>query len=168
VAARRHPSRPRRAPRRDVGRHPGARRRSVADREKAWYQLLFQFEGTAEELLRRDDWALFREWLRDDGDTDRYVEDLARPGALTAGLNWYRANLHPARELEARPPIPPVAAPTLGLWSSGDNYLNEAPMARSAEYVTGPWRYERIEGASHWVQLDATERVNALLVEFLA
>jgi hypothetical protein len=93
VAARRHPSRPRRAPRRDVGRHPGARRRSVADREKAWYQLLFQFEGTAEELLRRDDWALFREWLRDDGDTDRYVEDLARPGALTAGLNWYRANL---------------------------------------------------------------------------
>jgi len=33
--------------------------------------------------------------------------------------------------------------------------------------VTGGWRYERIEGASHWMQLDATEQVNALLLDFL-
>jgi pimeloyl-ACP methyl ester carboxylesterase len=147
--------------------HPATARRTFADREKAWYMLLFQFEGVAEELLSRDDWAFFRAWLREDGDVERYVADLSRPGALTAGLNWYRANLHPARELEPRPPIPPVAAPALGLWSSGDNYLNEAPMLRSAEQVTGPWRYERVEDASHWMQLDQPERVNALLVDFL-
>jgi pimeloyl-ACP methyl ester carboxylesterase len=41
-------------------------------------------------------------------------------------------------------------------------------MLHSAEHVTGPWRYERIEGASHWLQLDARERVNRLLLEFLA
>ena len=29
-----------------------------------------------------------------------------------------------------------------------------------------PWRYERIEGASHWLQLDEPERVNALLLDF--
>jgi pimeloyl-ACP methyl ester carboxylesterase len=81
-----HPDRVERLVAMSVG-HPGARQRSVADREKAWYQLLFQFEGVAEELLRRDDWALLREWLRDAPDADRYVEDLARPGALTAGLN---------------------------------------------------------------------------------
>jgi pimeloyl-ACP methyl ester carboxylesterase len=40
-------------------------------------------------------------------------------------------------------------------------------MLRSAEHVTGPWRYERIEGASHWMQLDAPERVTELLLEFL-
>jgi pimeloyl-ACP methyl ester carboxylesterase len=40
-------------------------------------------------------------------------------------------------------------------------------MTGSGEHVTGPWRYERIDGASHWMQLDATERVNELLVEFL-
>jgi pimeloyl-ACP methyl ester carboxylesterase len=161
-----HPGRVERLVALSVG-HPAANRRSIADREKAWYMLLFQFEGIAEELLSRDDWALFREWLRGDGDVERYVADLGRPGALTAGLNWYRANLHPARELEARPPIPPVAAPTLGVWSTGDNYLREEPMLRSAEHVTGPWRYERIEGAGHWMQLDATERLNALLVDFL-
>lgn len=63
--------------------------------------------------------------------------------------------------------LPPVAAPTLGLWSSGDRYLTEDPMVRSADYVTGPWRYARIEGASHWMQLDAPQRVNDLLLEFL-
>jgi pimeloyl-ACP methyl ester carboxylesterase len=148
--------------------HPNAlRRRSIEQQEKSWYMLLFQFAGVAEELLMRDDWKLLREWLRNDGDIDRYVADLSRPGALTAALNWYRANAHPRLALERRPPVPAVAAPTLGLWSTGDNYLVEERMLRSAEHVTGPWRYERIDGANHWMQLDAAERINELLVEFL-
>ena len=162
-----HPDRVERLVAMSVG-HPAAQRRAIEDREKAWYTLLFQFEGVAEELLSRDDWKLFREWLRDDGDVERYVADLSRPGALTAGLSWYRANLHPKRQLEPRPALPPVQAPTLGMWSTGDHYLNEAPMLHSAAHVTGPWRYERIDGASHWLQLDARERVNRLLLEFLA
>lgn len=40
-------------------------------------------------------------------------------------------------------------------------------MVRSGEHVTGRWRYERIEGASHWLQLDAPDRVNRLLLEHL-
>jgi len=166
VLAALHPDRVERLVAMSVG-HPGAQRRTIEAREKAWYTLLFQFEGVAEELLSRDDWALLREWLRGEGDVERYVADLSRPGALTAGLSWYRANLHPARQLEPPRAVPPVAAPTLGLWSSGDHYLTEGQMTGSAAHVTGPWRYERIEGASHWMQLDATERVNALLVEFL-
>jgi pimeloyl-ACP methyl ester carboxylesterase len=161
-----HPDRVERLVAMSVG-HPAAQKRTIADREKAWYQLLFQFEGVAEELVQRDDWKLFREWLRGDGDLDRYIGDLSRPGALTAGLSWYRANLHPARQLEPRPQLPPVRAPTLGIWSSGDNYLNEQPMLDSADRVDATFRYERVEGASHWMQLDATDRVNALLLEFL-
>ena len=147
--------------------HPATRaRRTIEQREKAWYQLLFQFTGTAEQLLARDDHKLMRELLRDAADIERYLVDLARPGALTAGLNWYRANLSPHRELEARPPLP-IAAAALGLWSSGDHYLTEDGMTRSAEFVDGPWRYERIDDASHWMQLDAPERINELLLEFL-
>jgi pimeloyl-ACP methyl ester carboxylesterase len=148
--------------------HPNTLRdRSIEQREKAWYQLLFQFTGVAEELLMRDDWKLFRDFSRGDGDQERYIADLSRPGALTAGLNWYRANAPPQRELEPRQPLPAVAAPTLGLWSSGDNYLTEDPMLGSVEHVSGPWRYERIENASHWLQLDAPERINDLLLDFL-
>jgi hypothetical protein len=33
--------------------------------------------------------------------------------------------------------------------------------------VTGPWRYERVEDAGHWLQLDAPDKVNDLLLDFL-
>jgi pimeloyl-ACP methyl ester carboxylesterase len=56
----------------------------------------------------------------------------------------------------------------LGIWSTRDHYLREEPMLRSGEHVTGPWRYERVEDASHWMQLDRPERVNELLTGFLA
>ncbi|HET6945010.1 MAG TPA: alpha/beta hydrolase [Gaiellaceae bacterium] len=148
--------------------HPNAGRRpSVAQREKSWYMLLFQFEGTAEVLLAQNDWKLAREWLRGNGDVDRYLVDLARPGALTAALNWYRANVSPEREVGAPRAFPEVRAQTLGLWSSGDDYLLEEQMVGSAEHVTGGWSYARVDGASHWLQLDAPERVNELLAAFL-
>jgi pimeloyl-ACP methyl ester carboxylesterase len=149
--------------------HPMAYRRlTIEQREKQWYTLLFQFEGVAEQLLTRDDWALLREWTAGAGDRQNWLADLSRPGALTAGLNWYRANMHPARQLREGPQVPPVAAPTLGLWSDGDRYLTEDGMQRSAEFVTGPWRYERVSGASHWLQLDQPELVNRLLLQHLA
>ena len=78
-------------------------------REMSWYMLLFLFEGVAEEALRRDDWALLRAWMRDPVDIERYVSDLSRPGALTAALNYYRANL--ARRGIRRPGRPAAAAP---------------------------------------------------------
>jgi pimeloyl-ACP methyl ester carboxylesterase len=147
--------------------HPAAHASpTIEQRELSWYMLLFQFAGIAEELLQRDDWRLMREWLHGCGDADRYLADLARPGALTAGLNWYRANARPSRELKPRP-VPLVAAPTLSMWGSRDAYITETPMLRSDEFVTGPWRYERFEGASHWLQLDEPDRVNELLLEHL-
>jgi pimeloyl-ACP methyl ester carboxylesterase len=148
--------------------HPETRRPvTIEQRQKSWYMLLFQFSGVAEELLMRNDWQLFHEWLRDDGDVEQYISDLSRPGALTAGLSWYRANVGPHRELGESPRVPNIAAPTMGIWSTGDNYLIEGPVERSAEYVDGPWRYERVEDASHWMQLDQPERVSELLIDFL-
>jgi pimeloyl-ACP methyl ester carboxylesterase len=140
---------------------------TIRQREMAWYQLFFQFEGVAEAWMQLDDWALLREFLRGDGDVDRYIEDLSRPGALTASLNWYRANLSPRPPGPGRP-MPPVKAPTLAVWSTNDHYLDGDRMEASAAFVEGPWRYERIDGASHWIPLDAPDRLNELLLEWLA
>lgn len=145
--------------------HPAVPR-GLDQLEKAWYQLFFMFQEVAEAWLRHDDWDLFRKLMRGNGDMDRYLTDLARPGALRASLNWYRANLAP------RPPgrpreYPPVTAPTLAIWSSGDHYLVEDRVIESERHVAGPWRYVRLEGVSHWIPLDAPERLNGLLIDWL-
>jgi pimeloyl-ACP methyl ester carboxylesterase len=139
----------------------------IEQREKSWYMLLYQFEGIAEELLQRNDWALFREWTRNQGDTDHYVRQLSRAGALTSALSWYRANVHPAGQLLDPPPLPAVKAPTMGIWSDGDAYLIEEGMTRSRSMVEGTFRYERLNGVGHWVPVDAAEKLNALLLSFL-
>lgn len=94
--------------------------------------------------------------------------DPSRPGALTAGLNWYRANATPEEELEPTRAFPAVNVLAMGIWSSGDEYLTEEGLIGSGDHVTGPWRYERIERTGHWLQLDAPDGVNKLLLDFLA
>ena len=95
------------------------------------------------------------------------VADLEANGSLIPGLNWYRANVAP--EILGGPPVqlPPVQAPTMGIWSTGDVALTEVQMTDSAKNVAGPWRYERLDGPGHWLQLDAPDQVNALLLDFL-
>jgi pimeloyl-ACP methyl ester carboxylesterase len=140
--------------------------RTIREREMAWYQLFFQFEEIAEATLEYDDWAALRELAPGYADIDRAIANLSRPGALTASLKWYRANLAP--RMPGPPPrYPPVTAPTLGIWSDGDRYLDGARMRASGELVAGPWRYAEISGASHWIPLDAADELNTLLTDWL-
>jgi pimeloyl-ACP methyl ester carboxylesterase len=140
---------------------------TMRQREMAWYLLFFQFAGVAEETLTYRDWAEFRELVPGYQDIDRAIELLSRPGALTATLNWYRANVAP-RSPGPAPELPPVTAPTLGVWSDGDRYLDGVRMRASGDLVQAPWRYQEIPGATHWIPLDAPERLNELLLDWLA
>ena len=145
--------------------NPVTFRRTVEQCQKSWYMLLFQFPGIAERWLTDDNWANFRR--SGHPDADQVIADLKANGSLTPGLNWYRANVAP--ESWVGPPVrlPPVQAPTMGIWSTGDGALTEVQMTDSAENVAGPWRYERLDGPGHWLQLDAPDQVNALLLDFL-
>ena len=139
----------------------------LEQREKSWYMLLFQFEGIAEEWLSADDWANFRAWARHP-DADAVIAELEASNSLTPGLNYYRANVHPRVLIEPPLQLPNVQAPTMGVWSSGDIALTEQQMTDSGDYVEGPWRYERLDGPGHWMQWEAPDAVNELLLDFLA
>jgi pimeloyl-ACP methyl ester carboxylesterase len=139
---------------------------TLRQQEMAWYTLFFQFAGIAEDTIQYDDWAWLRTFSRGDGDTEQWIADLSRPGALTAALNWYRANLAP-RPPGQRVALPDVTAPTMAIWSAGDHYLDGARVQQSAAHVSAPWRYEQIPEASHWIPLDAPDRLNTLLVDWL-
>lgn len=157
-----------------VGHPKAGMEAGLRQRQMSWYMLWFLFSGVAEEILPRDDWAFFREWAWPSGsdgeDARRQIADLSRPGALTAGLNWYRANIDPAAFVRGDPGqsgFPPVTCPTMGVWSSRDFALGEAQMEQSGKYVDAPWRYERIEDVDHWVPVHAADQLNELLLSFL-
>lgn len=152
--------------------HPSARGHAGFEQsELSWYMLWFLLPGVAEGVLPRDDWSFFRRWgWRDpsDGvDVQRQIDDLARPGALIAALNWYRANIDP--RMFGLPPadvLPHVSCPTMGVWSDRDPFLTEAQMTESARFVDAPWRYERVDGADHWLPVRAPEQLTNLLLDF--
>ncbi|KAK9917439.1 hypothetical protein WJX75_004381 [Coccomyxa subellipsoidea] len=75
-------------------------------RAASWYFLLFQYQGKAEQLLQADGWKLFREFMGPhvgSEDMAAYIRDLSRPGALSAGLSWYRANFQVERFAATEP-----------------------------------------------------------------
>ncbi len=136
--------------------------------QKGWYRILFDMPGVAEDLIQRNDWYLARTLLEGGGENfETYIANLSEPGALTAALNWYRANMPVQRLLGPSLPLPPVAAPTMGVFGTADVALTEDAMVKSASRVSGPWRYERLEGIGHFVPLDAPDQLNKLLLDFL-
>jgi pimeloyl-ACP methyl ester carboxylesterase/2-polyprenyl-6-methoxyphenol hydroxylase-like FAD-dependent oxidoreductase len=148
--------------------HPAAfRSAGWEQREKSWYMLLFQFPGIAEQWLSANDFANLRAWARHP-QIDEVVARFRDPRALRASLGLYRAILPPETLIAPAAQDPRISAPTMGLWSTGDFALTEAAVTGTERHVTGPWRYERIEGAGHWIQLDAPEVVNELLLDFFA
>ncbi|HMC70250.1 MAG TPA: alpha/beta fold hydrolase [Mycobacteriales bacterium] len=143
--------------------HPSAfRNAGIEQRMRSWYMLLFQFEGIAEQWLAENPFL-----LGGHPDAAEVQKRLAEPGALTASLGWYRANAHPRSLIGEPVQLPPVTVPVLGIWSTGDPALTEKQMTDSKNYVDGSWQYEKVEGAGHWMQLDAPDQVNGLVLDFL-
>jgi pimeloyl-ACP methyl ester carboxylesterase len=137
----------------------------LAQREKSWYTLLFQFEGVAERWLSDDGWAHMKEWANHP-DHDEVVARLEADGSLTPGLNVYRATTPPSSLVDPPLVLPPVQAPTMGIWSSGDMALLEEQMTGSAAYCANGFRYERIDDVGHWIPLEAPDALNGLLLDF--
>ena len=134
----------------------------LEQRRKGAYLVFWQLPGLSERSLSRNGYAGLRHWARHHPDVDSCVRDMSRPGRLTAGLNWYRANF---ASVIFRP-WPRCRVPTLGLWSSEDHCLAEDQMIKSARRMEAPWRYERIEGARHWLPLEEPGRVATLALEW--
>jgi pimeloyl-ACP methyl ester carboxylesterase len=156
-----------------VGHYGASVAAGLEQRRLSWYMLWMQFPGVAEEVFPRHDWRFFREWAWDGPapgehpECERQIADLSRPGALTAALNWYRANISPAAYVLTDPLTGPrVSCPTMGVWSSADHFLCETQMRGSADFVDGPWRYERVDG-DHWIPTSAPDQLNPLLLDFL-
>jgi pimeloyl-ACP methyl ester carboxylesterase len=158
-----HPERLDRCITMSVG-HPAAyASSSVAQKLKGHYMFGIQLRGLIEFFVTRFDWWLFRLLLHYPAEFPHIRARLSRPGRLTAGFNYYRANL---RLLRGKV-FPRVKIPVVGIWSDGDIFLTEGQIRASECYCDTGFRYVRIDGANHWPQLTAPEKLNPLLLQLL-
>jgi pimeloyl-ACP methyl ester carboxylesterase len=143
--------------------HPAALEHAgVMQRLRMSYVFGFAIPGLAEHALKAGNWLIVRKMTRDRTQIGYWRRSLKEPGRLTAALNYYRANL----KLGVPQSWPPVLVPVMGVWSDGDPALGEEQMRSSGRYVQAEFRYERVDGADHWLQLTGAAQVNALLLDY--
>lgn len=91
---------------------------------------------------------------------EAYLRDFAaHPARLTGALGYYRA-----LPLTNPRSIHKVAVPTTYIWSDRDVALGRAGAELCGDYVTADYRFEIIEGASHWLPDEQPERVADLFL----
>ena len=141
---------------------------SPAQRRASAYVALFR-SPLAEPLLRADRFALLRRAVFrgarlgafSEDDQRRYVAAWSQAGALTGGLNYYRA----ARFVPAEAGRP-VRVPTLVIWGEKDTALLPGSLDGLEEYVPD-LTVRRIPDGTHWVVHEQPEVINQGIKDFL-
>jgi pimeloyl-ACP methyl ester carboxylesterase len=168
--------------------HPVVFRRELqenpAQQQASEYMILFR-SPEAEAILSADNFANFREHLLGEllrkghfteADRREYLRAWSEPGAITGGLNYYRAaqagppdaaHVGETFDLTRKFPAPVLKMPVLVIWGENDPYLLTGNLKGLEEYVPN-LKVERFPEATHWVVHEKPAEVNSLLRRFLA
>lgn len=147
--------------------HPRSFARAMARSTQAlrsWYMFGVQLPGAPERaMLAQDGWLLRTLLMRsglDEETARRFVRRMSEPSALRAALDWYRA-------LPLSPLPGPVAVPTLYVWGEKDDFVSPTAAYDTGRHVTGPYRFEVLEEATHWVPEHEADRLVPLVLAHL-
>jgi len=156
------------------------------DQQKASQYMLLLRSAKAERVLSENKFARLMDvlvqfgskWEMSEDHRLKYIEAWSQPGALTGSLNYYRASpLYPPTgvkdqaQIEAVWNLPremlTVKVPTLVIWGEQDRALLTGNLDGLEDYVDD-LTVERIPDGTHWVIHEKSERVNALIRDFIA
>ena len=147
-------------------------KRSWAQRRRSWYIAFFQLPRLPEAVLTARGAALIGRMFSDSA-VDKgafppavlegYRAAALKPGAMTAMLAYYRANL---RSLPPADAAPRIDVPTLMIWGEADVALG-LELTEGYGPLVADFTLRRLPRVSHWVQQEAPGQVNAALTEWL-
>jgi len=147
-------------------------RRSWRQRLRSWYILFFALPWLPEVFLTARHARAVGDALRRTASRPEvfppetlahYRDNAAKPGAMTAMLDYYRANL----DLHPMAQRPSIATPTLLLWGDHDHALGAELVPGTEDHVPD-LTVHMLPGVSHWVPEEAPDQVNAAIQKWLA
>ncbi len=156
-------------------------RKNPRQLRRSLYMFFFQIPKIPEALFRANDYYLIRRVFTDwainksaftEEDIRFLAQAAARPGALTGGINYYRAMFRDKSNIQLllaskRGEFPVVNSPTLIIWAERDKALGKELTYGMEKYVRGDLRTRYIPNCSHWVQQEQPVLVNEMLLDFL-
>jgi epoxide hydrolase 4 len=140
---------------------------------KSWYIFLFQLPFLPEFLIKLGDYRAISAALEGmavdkssftPSDIQAYKDAAAKPGALTATINYYR-NI--GRGFVDRPQREILEVPTLMIWGESDAALGKELTYGTADYVRD-FQIHYVPNCSHWVHQEQPQLVNRYIRDFLA
>ena len=146
---------------------------------RSWYMFFFQIPRVPEWVISKGNFAAIEKTFTENvarkgsfngAEIELYKEALRQPGALTAAVNYYRANVRRVmtqRKASGTPADGRIRVPTLFIFGEQDFAILPATVAGVGKYIDAPYRESRIADSGHWVQNEAADEVNAALLDFL-
>jgi pimeloyl-ACP methyl ester carboxylesterase len=144
---------------------------SWRQRLRSWYAVFFQLPGLPEAMMTAGNGravaGAFSGMAVDKSRfppevTEVYRKNATIPGAMTAMINYYRANT----DMAGAASWPVIEVPTLMVWGEEDAALG-IELTEGYEPYVKDFTLKRLPGVSHWVQQEAPEAVNAELAQWL-
>jgi epoxide hydrolase 4 len=138
---------------------------------KSWY-LVFNPLPVAIPIYRAKNGFFLRWVLRGHPDKESIVEKFLHEKNSFYIQVWEKANpvfpfvMSSLRSNKSQLNL--IKVPTLGIWSSGDNFMAEKQMSKSGVLVQAEWQYIRINKCNHWLQLEKPQEINKHLLEWLS
>ena len=141
---------------------------------KSWYVFAFQIPWLPEFVFQLNNYQAIVEAFSgmaidktafSQEDLNAYREAAAKPGALTAMINYYRC-IFPSLFQGDRPQWGVLDVPTLTIWGEKDTALGKELTYGTEAYVRD-WQIKYIPNCSHWVQQEQPAVVNMYIKEFL-
>jgi pimeloyl-ACP methyl ester carboxylesterase len=93
---------------------------------------------------------------------------MAKPGALKAGIDYYRSAGRNALSLRKFYRGKKITAPTLVIWAMQDRFLGPELADGLKPFIPdAPLEIVKIDNCGHWVQQEASKEVNDAMEQFL-
>lgn len=148
--------------------HPRGLARELANSEaqQKASQYAFEFQKPdAHKMLTPEGLVGVSQRLSEDKVRGRYLEAFQRSN-MEAMLNYYKAN-YPKPGEEFMPEYPSVDVPVLMFHGLQDGALLPGALNDTWQWVSNSLTLVTIPNASHWVQNDAADEVNQVMVDWL-